>query len=215
VTLDTITISCCFDKETDRMLKDFRKKGLEETSQAILSFLRAQGLAKMTSLELGCGIGALTIQLLKDGVTSAVGIDLSPKMIAVADSLAADEGLRGSVSFEVGDGANRKLRPSDFVILDTVLCCYPDPDALVDNSSDAARRYFAITIPDDSRLLTRILRVFLPFQRIILRRGGFRIFFHPKKKIVARLEKRGFKRVHYSTVGRIWGLFVFAAPSSG
>ncbi len=210
--LDTSGISCCFDEEAQRMLDDFRKKGIENTAEEILSFLKARGLAGMTSLELGCGVGALTLRLLKEGVTSAVGIDLSPKMVAAARSLAAEDGLSGSVSFEVGDGAKTQLRLSDLVILDTVLCCYPDFDALVHNSSAAARRYYAISFPDDSRLATRLLRLFLPLQFIVFRRGTFRFFIHPKKEIVTRLEKNGFTQLYDSPVGRIWSALVFAAP---
>ncbi len=196
------------------MLDDFHKKGLSVTSRGILSALTSQGLAGSTSLELGCGVGALTLGLLKDGVASAAGMDLSPKMVEAARSLAAEEGLSGSVSFEVGDGARANLNVADIVILDTVLCCYPDVRSLVDNTSSAVRRYYAISMPDDGRLATRLLRIFLPVQSVFFRRGTFRFFIHPKRKILGQLERKGFRLVSESVAGRIWSVLVFLAPTT-
>lgn len=210
---DAQGISCCFDQESPRMLEEYRKKGLSKTARTILSALGSRGLAGSTVLELGCGFGALTIELLREGAASAVGIDLSPKMIDTARSLASEAGLLGSASFRLGDGATATLAASDIVVLDTVLCCYPDVAALIDNSSSAARHYYTISIPDDRRPLTRLLKVFLPLQAFIFRRGTFRFFVHSKESIVQRLEDRGFKVVHDSAAGRIWSVLVFAAPA--
>ncbi len=210
---DTRGIACCFDEESRQMLEDFREKGLGATAKMLLSVLRSQGLAGMSSLELGCGVGALTLGLFKEGVASAIGMDLSPKMIEAARSMTADEGLSGSVSFEVGDGARANLTGADIVVLDTVLCCYPDVAVLVDNSSSAARRYYAISLPDDRRLATRIIRPFLPLQSVFMRRGTFRFFIHSKARVVGQLERKGFRRIYESAAGRIWSVLVFAAPS--
>ncbi len=211
---DTRGISCCFDQESQRMLKDYRKKGLGETSNAIADTLGRNGLKGATVLELGCGFGGLMLEVVRRGAVSAVGVDLSPKMIRLAQSLAAESGLSQAISFELGDGAVAGLRRSDIVILDTVLCCYPDVASLVDNSSSAAGRYYAISIPDDQRLATRILRFLLPFQNLIFKRGAFRFFIHPTHSIKTRLEAKGFRLLSQSAAGWIWSVFVFAAPGS-
>jgi SAM-dependent methyltransferase len=138
-------ISCCFDRESQHMLEDFRQNGLSDTATTILSALKARGIAGTTSLELGCGVGGLTLRLLREGVTSARGIDLSPKVVDAARSLAAEEGFSGSVTFEVGDGATTPLGKADLVMLDAVICCYPDFPALIGNSSAAARLYYALS----------------------------------------------------------------------
>jgi magnesium-protoporphyrin O-methyltransferase len=194
------------------MLKDYEKDGLSETTEIIADTLNKKGLAGSTILELGCGFGALSLELLRKGAASAVGMDLSPKMIELAHRLATEAGLSKSVSFEQGDGASADLRVSDIVILDAVLCCYPDAASLVENSSDASRRYYAFSVPDDGRLATKFLRVLLPIQSIILRRGSFRFFIHSTRRIKERLEKKGFKLVSKSAAGWIWSVFVFAAP---
>lgn len=192
------------------MLKDYRKNGLGDTASTIADALRERGLAGTTVLELGCGFGALTLDLVRRGASSGVGIDLSPHMLQLANSLAAEAGLARSVSFELGDGAVIHLPKSDVVILDAVLCCYPDVATLVDNSSSAAGRFYAISIPDDSRIATRLLRLLLPLQ-VLLRRGGFKFFIHDTVKINERLRNKGFKLESRTNVGWIWSVFLFAA----
>jgi SAM-dependent methyltransferase len=205
-------IACCFDEESRAMLDDYRKKGLSKTASTLLSSLKARGIAESTILELGCGVGALTLELAKCGATSAIGMDLSPKMVGAARNLIYDAGLSSIVKFELGDAAVAKLGRADIVVLDSVLCCYPDVSALVENSSSASTRYYAVAFPDDRRPLTKLLRAFLPLQSLFLRRGSFRFFIHPTAKVIRRLEERGFTRVFESNAGHLWGVFVFAAP---
>lgn len=192
------------------MLRDYRRHGPSGRATAILSALSSRGITGSSVLELGCGFGALTIELLKKGASSATGIDLSPRMLDMARSLAAEAGVSSSVSFRVGDGAVAELPPSDVVVLDAVICCYPDIDALLANSSSAARRYYAVSIPDDRRLMTRLLKLFLPLQGIFRRRGTFRFFIHPTGTVLSRLRDRGFNIVADNASGRIWSVIVFS-----
>ena len=211
---ETGGISCCFDQVSQHMLEDYRKEGLGSTSKAIADGLVQRGLAGATILELGCGVGALILELLRKGAASATGFDLSPKMIQLARTLADEAGLSGSATFEVGDAAVNALKKSDMVILDAVLCCYPDVGGLVENTSSAATRYYAFTIPDDTRLTAMILKPLLPMQRLFMRRGGFRFFIHPSRKIARLLEAKGFRLVSKDSVGWIWSAFLFAAPGA-
>jgi 2-polyprenyl-3-methyl-5-hydroxy-6-metoxy-1,4-benzoquinol methylase len=212
--VDTEGISCCFDDESKRMLKDYKKDGLDDTSRVVADALGSRDLPGSTILELGCGIGALSLDLLKKGAASVRGLDLSPEMIQLARSLAAETGVTERVSFERGDGAVADLPNSDVVILDKVLCCYPDATALVDNSSAAARRYYVFSLPNDKRGVTRLLRLFLPLQAIFSRRNSFRFFIHSTRQIEERLKTKGFTPIFESAVGWIWSVFIFAAPGA-
>ena len=135
-------------------------------------------------------------------------------MIHLAGTLAAEEGLSDLVSFQVGDGAVIRPSPSDIVVLDKVLCCYPDVGSLLENSSSVARRYYAISIPDDGRFVTRILRLFLPLQGVVLRRGTFRFFIPSRRMVTQSLAAMGFRQVEESKVGRTWSVLLFASPGS-
>jgi SAM-dependent methyltransferase len=212
--VNTEGISCCFDEESKRMLKDFKKEGLDDTSLVVSEALGSRGLSGSSVLELGFGIGGLSLELLKKGATSVRGLDLSPEMIQLARSLASEAGVSEKLAFERGDGAKADLPSSDIVVLDKVFCCYPDMIALLDNSSSAARRYYVFSLPDDRRGATRFLRLFLPLQAIFPGRGSFRFFIHPTLKIEERLRTKGFTPVFKSKVGWIWSVFIFAAPSA-
>jgi len=212
--VDTGGISCCFDQESQQRLDDYRREGLGETSTAIVEGLVGRGLAGATVLELGCGVGGLLLELLHKGAASAVGVDLSPKVIQLAQALASEAGLSASVSFEVGDGAVLELKKSDVVILDAVFCCYPNFATLLANSSSAAGKYYAFAVPDDSRFATRLLMPLLPLQRLFSRRSGFRFFIHPTRRIAEALEAKGFRKVSRTPLGWMWSAFLFAAPGS-
>jgi SAM-dependent methyltransferase len=208
----TSGIACCFDQESQRVLRDYRDKGLSDTSRKILDSLPKREIAGSTVLEVGCGVGALIIELVRKGASSAIGVDLSPKMVRLGQSLAAEAGLSESVSFALGDGAMAELKESDIVILDAVLCCYPDLASLVGNSSSAVRRLYAISVPDDTRPVARVLGLLLPLQRLIRRRSGFMFFIHSTGRVREMLEARGFKMLSKSPVGWMWTVMVFALP---
>lgn len=212
--VNTEGISCCFDDESKRMLKDYKKEGLDDTSTVVSDALSSRDLPGSSILELGCGIGALSLELLKKGAGSVHGMDLSPAMVELARSLAAEAGVSQKASFERGDGAVAVLPSSDVVILDKVLCCYPDVVALVANSSSAARRYYVFSLPNDRRVVTRFLRFFVPLQAIFSRRNSFRFFIHSTSQIEEKLKAKGFTPVFESAVGWIWSVFIYAAPAA-
>jgi len=54
--------------------KRYRRKGLDATSRRIVDFLKEQGVEGRTVLEVGGGVGAIQIELLKAGAARAVGI---------------------------------------------------------------------------------------------------------------------------------------------
>jgi magnesium-protoporphyrin O-methyltransferase len=199
---------------SQKALDDYRNRGLGEAATVIADELGKRGLAGSTVLELGCGIGDLTLELLRRGAISATGLDLSPKMVQIATALAREAGLSGSASFRLGDGATANLEKSDLVVLNAVICCYPDFASLLDNSSAAAGKYYLFSVPDDGRFTTRLLRVLLPLQRLVFRRDNFRFFIHPTNEIRRRLEAKGFRLVSKPAVGWIWSVFLFAAPGS-
>lgn len=212
--IDTGGISCCFDRESEGRLEEFRREGLGDTSTIIADSIGRDGLSGAAVLELGCGLGALALELVRRGARSAVGVDLSPELIRLGMTLAAEAGLSASVSFQLGDAAVAKLESSDIVILDAVLCCYPDASRLVDNSSSAARRFLAVSMSDDRRFAARLLRIVLPLQRVLARRG-FRFFIHSVGGIKEGLESKGFRLISETTAGWVWSVFLYAAPGAG
>ena len=102
----------------------------------------------------------------------------------------------------VGDGATVPLVPHDVVVLDKVLCCYSDVDALLTNSAGVARRTYAFVAPVSwgwRSVMAKVgLAVVNAFERIVTR-SDFRVFVHDLRRVEARLASSGFRRVRAET----------------
>lgn len=161
-------------------------------------------------LELGCGGGVLIIDLLERGATSATGVDLSTESLEVARRRTEAVGLTERTRFESGDGALVSLAPHDWVVLDRVLCCYPDLDRLLENSVAAAKERFAFSVPASSgwRGLANRSWIRLEDATEALRGRPCRGYVHDIKRIEARLMDAGFRRTR-SSVERLWYVAVF------
>jgi SAM-dependent methyltransferase len=109
--------------------------------------LGRSNLEGRTVLDLGCGTGDLALATLARGATRATGVDLGPGVIEEARALARERLVEDRSTFQVDDAARVHLDAHDVVILNRVLCYYPQVNALLDNSLHAARHIFAFTRP--------------------------------------------------------------------
>ena len=131
----------------DERFQDWEPVGPEATD-LMFSWLRDEGLAGSTIMDVGCGTGELLLRALEAGATRATGADLSSEAIAMASELVEEAGLTDRADLWVGDAAVEPLDPHDVVVLDKVICCYPDADALIARSAGAAQRLYAFAIPE-------------------------------------------------------------------
>ena len=172
----------------------FARKGLEPSQKQLMDGLMSSGFRDASVLDIGCGTGYLHQRLLQAGAASAVGIDLSAKMLTEARSQARERGLVERTDYREGDFVELAdgLRPADIVILDKVICCYPDAETLVQRSAGMARRVYAFTVPRDRRSVRLAMfagRVFLA-----LIRCRFRSYIHDLTAIDRGLRALGFSR---------------------
>src|SRR5262245_51103286 len=107
-----------FDSVACDHCEEYRRNGLSRSSTRLIEYLAAAGLGGMTLLDLGCGTGRFSIEALKRGAKSSVGIDLSGKMIETARELARENGFGARTEFGVSDAATQDQPTSDFVVLD-------------------------------------------------------------------------------------------------
>jgi len=161
--------------------------------------------AAPTVLELGCGSGALLVALLKRGASRARGIDLSPGMLAVAVKRAEKADVADQAAFSLGDGAKADVQPADWVVMDRVICCYPDMDALLAQATRAAKARIAFTVPTSRGWRGLINRVMWPFDNIplLFGRPGCRGFVHSLDRIEKRLHDAGFAQKRQDRLG-LW-----------
>jgi 2-polyprenyl-3-methyl-5-hydroxy-6-metoxy-1,4-benzoquinol methylase len=181
----------------------YRKKGLDATSRRIVDYLKAQGVAGMSVLEVGGGIGAIQVELLKAGASRAVSIELTPTYEGVARELLDETGFASQVERRVMDfaEAGSAVEAADLVVLNRVICCYPDMPKLAGAAASHARRTLVLSFP--RRTWWTAIGLTLANWMFTLTRREFHIFLHPPRQIVATSEEQGLRSVH-DDPGFLW-----------
>jgi magnesium-protoporphyrin O-methyltransferase len=196
--------SCCgatpyervFDaREAQNAARHYREKGLDPTARRIARFLVDRGLNGQTVLEVGGGVGAMQIELLRAGAVSAANVEISSGYESAARRLLEETGLRGRVERHVLDFARQSeaVSSADVVIMHRVVCCYPDMEALVAAAAGRARRYLAMSFPPDRWWMRLAIGAENAWHR--LTRTGFRAYLHSPPAILAVARERGFRPV--------------------
>jgi len=191
-----------------RNAERYRRRGLDKTARQMVTFLEREGLDGATVLEIGGGVGAVQIELLKRGADQAVNLELSAAYDEEAQRLLREAGLEGRVERRLTDIAAEPeaVEPADVVVLNRVVCCYPDYERLLGAVADHARRLVVFSYPPRnvmSRLLVAGQNLFF---RMLARE--FRVFAHPPAAMLEVLERRGFRRTftHRALVWQAAGL---------
>lgn len=118
------------------------RAGRDDMRRALLSLLPAD-LAGRRILDAGCGTGALAIELARRGA-EVVAIDLSPTLVAHAETLAAEAGVGRAIRFSSGDMLGPSFGRFDHVVLMDSLIHYEEADAVAALASLAMRTNDAI-----------------------------------------------------------------------
>jgi len=205
-------VSCCppkgytklFSKRTARRdAKRYDEKGLDDTAEQMVGFLREHGVEGASVLEIGGGVGAIQLELLKAGAAHTTNLELSPEYEDTAQELVRDRGLEERVERRLGDVVQDPglAGEADAVVMHRVVCCYPDYDALVGAASERAGRYLVMSFPRERF----VIRVGLGALNVVARllRWEYRSFVHPPRAIVAAAEHRGL-RLAAESRGFVW-----------
>jgi len=169
--------------------KRYRRKGLDGTSKRIFDFIKDSGVEGKTLLEVGGGIGAIEIELLKAGMGSAVNVELTPTYESAAGELILEAGLGDRVERRVMDftEADTSVESADVVVMNRVICCYPDMPKLAGAAAVRAKGMLVMSFPN-YRWWTRVgLTIVNLVFRVI--RMQFRVFLHPPARILAAVEQ--------------------------
>jgi magnesium-protoporphyrin O-methyltransferase len=188
------------ERSARRDARRYRRKGLDSTAQRLVDEVTAHGVSGASLLEVGGGVGAIELELLKRGAARATNVELSHGYEREARALLARAGVGERVERLHGDFVGAKLDPADVVVMHRVVCCYPDPDALVGHAAGHARRLLALSFPRDTwwiRLGSRVLNVF--FRAV----GWVESHVHPPATILGAARSQGLTPVHDHS-GRLW-----------
>jgi hypothetical protein len=206
-----VTCPCCpegysavfSERGARRALRRYRRRGLDRLSSRIARLLRDRGVDG-TVLEAGGGIGALGIELLEAGAERATNVELSPAYEGAAAELAREHGVEDRVERKLGDFVTEdEVGVADAVVMNRVVCCYPNYEALVGTAADRARRVLVFTFPRENVLV----RAAFGIMNLWLRVTGtdFRGFVHPVNAMLELAEDRGLRPIAHHR-GLFWQL---------
>jgi magnesium-protoporphyrin O-methyltransferase len=202
-------IECEFDTKTAAAeLKRYRERGPARTTQMLIEALMGAKIEGTTLLDIGGGIGAIQHALLDLGISHATAVEGSAAYLAASQDEARRRGHIDRVRYLHGDFVERadEISPADVVILDRVICCYPDMPSLVERSSARARKLYGLVYPRD----TWWNRAGLAFLNLLrrLRRDPFRVFVHRPEDVEAAVRANGLAPLsHGQTV--VWRVDVY------
>jgi SAM-dependent methyltransferase len=190
--------SCCpppgAEVFTERLARKdaarYRRKGLSAVGRRLVELVRGRG---RDVLEIGGGIGALQLELLRDGVERSVNVELSPAYETEAAALAREAGVGGRVERRVLDFARSadEVAAADIVLMHRVVCCYPDMPSLVAAAAERARRVLALSYPPDTWVFRLAAHGINLWSRLM--RQEFRFFVHDPAAILRVAGEHGLR----------------------
>lgn len=177
-------------KESER----FERRGPIPTTRALIDALIEAGVEGSTILDVGAGIGAVTEGLLNAGAVRATHVEASPAQSEAARRRAESVGSADRVDFRVCDFVELadSVEPAGVVVLDRVICCYPDLEALLAASAGKALRLYGAVYPRDRLPVRLVVRLENFWKRLM--RNPFRAYVHPVGLIESRLRELGLVR---------------------
>jgi SAM-dependent methyltransferase len=147
---------CAANQQFDRKkvaqeLKWYRQKGPGPTTRPLIDRVTESTGVSGTVLDVGSGLGSLTLALLERGASSAVAVDASAAYISAARDEAAQRGRSGAIRFVHADFvvAAPEIPRASIVTLDRVVCCYPSCTQLLEAAVIHAERCVAVSYPRD------------------------------------------------------------------
>lgn len=185
-------------------VRAFTRKGLNARQAA---FLAALGEVEGTRvLDIGGGIGALTLSLLARGGREAQLVEVSPSYLSAAQALATERGVAEKLNLLEGDFVTLSgIEPADIVTLDRVVCCYPDAAALLGKAAYKSRRWLLFSYPFPSWPV-RVFRASLNGVMTVLG-WSYRFYLHDEARLLAAAQQTGHRLISKRKLG-VWRLVV-------
>lgn len=191
-----------------RLAARYRKRGLDRTARRMVDYLEQRGVDGATVLEIGGGVGEIQLELLRRGAASATNLELASAYDEDAERLAQQAGMSGRVRRRIMDiaAAPDEVEPADIVVLNRVVCCYPDYERLLGAAADHARRLLVFSHPPRNWMSRAVLGSQNAFFRITGKE--FRTYAHPPESMLAVLNGRGLttEYIHPGPFWRVAGL---------
>lgn len=176
-----------------RVARRYGAKGPTAVERRLVEFAVDHGVDGATVLEVGGGVGELQLELLAHGAARTVNLELSHEYEREAGRLIEAAGVGGRVSRTVGiDVAEHpdSVPRADLVVLNRVVCCYPDAQRLLAAAASRSDRAIAFSHPRRN-WTTRLIAA---LENLMYRAGGrsYRAFVHDPESLCDAIRRQGF-----------------------
>ena len=193
-------------------LQAYQRRGLSRRQRSIIALL---GLLTpgATVLDIGCGIGAVGTTLLRAGAGRGTFVDISAAYLRAARQVAAHAGFEATSAFYQDDFAvsERRYAPADVVVLDRVVCCYPDATALLTKAARCSRGTLIFTSPKPFWFMPLLQKLCAFGMRLFGQE--YRFFLHDRERLLQAATSAGHVPVVTRSVG-LWQVTKLTKVSS-
>ncbi|RLD21395.1 MAG: hypothetical protein DRI69_04175 [Bacteroidetes bacterium] len=191
-----------------RDLNDYKTNGPKKSTQALLNVLNTLNLEAMHLLDIGAGIGIVSIELNQSGLSEITHNDISSAYLDVFKNEFGAQFKGIKINSLQGDfvEVSDEIKSADIVVLDKSICCYPHYRELVHASIRKANTWYAYVIPRD-KWWVRFVHYFGELRKSI-KGDTFKSFVYPTDKIEQIVLDHGFAK-HTQVHQREWLIAVF------
>lgn len=200
------TMSCCGhcrdagnlfgERKARNDLRSYRRNGPNKPTNLLLETIRSTeiDIANSSLLDVGSGVGAIQLELFKEGLNYAVNVEASSPYIQASRKEAERQGVSDRTAYYFGDVVelSPELADAHIVTLDRVICCYPDAEKLIQATASKATQFYGVVYPRD-RWITRI-GLWLSNFWFWLWGSEFRTYLSPSGYIDNLIKEQGFVR---------------------
>ena len=208
------SVSCCSAIESHfgasharEDLASYLQNGPEPSTARIAALVRALGIRNASLLDVGSGIGSLAAET-AECFHRIMFVDMSSAYLELAAQLAEERGYDDRVQSICADFVNvtEKIPMADVVVLDRVVCCYPDYDELLRAAAEKSATWYMVSYPHD-RMYVRLHTAYRNWRRS--RKGNrFRTFVHPPPDMRNAIVEENF-RLQEQRSSFMWKVDVF------
>jgi SAM-dependent methyltransferase len=178
------------DRMARRDARRYERRGLDRTSRRVVAAVARHGVDGRSVLDVGGGVGAVPIELLRAGGARATVVEMSRSYDGPARRLAERAGVAGRIDRRIADLASAGDVPAaDVVVLNRVVCCDPDGPRLAGAAATHARSLLVMTYPRAAWWTRLAVGAVNLVER--LRRQAFRVHVHPPAAIAAAVTAEG------------------------
>ena len=195
-------------------LESYHEKGPRRSTGFLIEALQSEAKSGMTLLDIGGGIGAIQLELLKNGIRQSTAVEASTAYFRLGQKEARRLGYDDRIAYYHGDYTvlAEEINGADIITLDRVICCYPDMEKLVGISSSKAAKLYGAVFPRDAWWLKIGAKIMLPFVRLFTR-SVFTYYVHSNAEIDSIIRSNGFELL-FSRISGIWKIVLYAQQSA-